>query len=106
MPLWFVVIVLLRNISQFMAVPILMSWLKIPFKVKPKLMPKFATMLSFAIVFLCFFDQLSSDTYVQFNSYFLLALLMPLSALMEAHIFLTFTARFRQIVKRNHDTFE
>lgn len=113
LPIWYASILFVKNLSQILAVPLL-NWLKIPFKVRPKLLPKWATATSFFVLCLYLFLFWAQRT-LSFDSgghlfnvglTNLFGLLMLLSAVLEAYIFLTFCMRLTQIVRRQHDTFE
>ena len=93
---WYVSLVVLRNLAQLAAVPVLVWWLKIPFHVKPKQMPKIATALCFVILWLAF-SQLDE---------MLLVVPLLVSAALELWILATYLPRFYQIATRRHDTFE
>ncbi len=106
LPGWLVAMTLLRNVSQLTAIPVLSWWLKIPFGVKPKAWPKWATATSFLIAWigLASLDPaFPTSRPVPGNLWFLVLLL---SGWMELTILVTFLPRFYQILARTHDTFE
>lgn len=103
-PVWYFVLILLRNISQLTVVPILIWWKKIPFFVKPKFLPKLATSLGFlnlAVLGMIFF--VDKKELLQKPE---LTLLLSVSAVLEVQILLSFWPRMIQIYQRKHDTFE
>ena len=108
LPIWFVALTYTRNISQLMAIPILSWWLKIPFHVKPKLLPKYGSALSFIIILtgtiLAFgnFPTEWQSIFLKTTSW----VLIPLSALLETYILVTYLPRLIQIATGRHDTFE
>lgn len=89
-----------REIAQLLAIPVLLQWKKIPFKVKPKLIPKTATALKFLVLGIFF---LSPITPVLSSS---LPPLLLFSGILETYILVTFSKRFTQIYTLQHDTFE
>lgn len=93
---WYVSIVVFRNVAQLLAIPVLTWWLKIPFFVKPKPLPKIATGLCFVILWLAM---------GQTNEMFLVLPLL-VSAGLELWILAMYLPRFYQIIQRKHDTFE
>lgn len=108
-PWWFVLLTFARNISQLMSIPILMWWLKIPFYVKPKRLPKWASGISFTILFFGLYLQHGSIYHVWFfpeMNAVLQWVLIPISSYMEAYILVTYLPRLIQIARRQHDTFE
>jgi cardiolipin synthase len=114
-PLWYFLILCARNILQLSAIPILVLWKKIDFKVQPKLIPKLATTLAFIILFYFLFDFVVSKDSAFAKAYsftshsitqLLIFLLLVVSTLLEVFILVTFIPRFIQIYLRKHDTFE
>lgn len=109
-PLWYVVIAYARNTSQLMSVPILMWWLKKPFKVKPKKFPKYGTALNFTLLVIAIYLQ--HNTFEQLTdlnnllTHFLTFVIIPASTYFEVHILLTYVPRLIQIATDKHDTFE
>jgi CDP-diacylglycerol--glycerol-3-phosphate 3-phosphatidyltransferase len=102
-PNWFFALILCRNVSQLLSIPILVWWLKISFHVKPNFLPKLATAVSFLILWLCFFQVLNGEN--DFWSHFIFGL-MIVSGVMEFYILATYLPRLFQIATRRHDTFE
>jgi phosphatidylglycerophosphate synthase len=106
LPGWLAGMTLLRNGSQLMAIPVLSWWLKIPFGVRPKSWPKWATAASFLIALVGLASlgtPYRTTSPLVANVCFLFLLL---SGWMEFTILVTFLPRFYQIVSRTHDTFE
>lgn len=106
LPLIYVLVVYARNISQLMAIPILSWWLKIPFHVRPKPLPKYATAVSFVIlvvgVFLIAEKNFPRETVLLATNW----VLVPVSLVMEIYILATYLPRLHQIATGKHDTFE
>ncbi len=101
---WIIVtIILLRNFSQILSVPILIWWLKISFKIKPKWQPKWATALSFVLAMAVLFPNLFMLT--DWISYIGAAVIGPV-IILESYTLVTFLPRFVQIAFQRHDTFE
>lgn len=96
-PQWFSVILITRNLSQFMSVPILIWWLKRSFKVKPKFFAKFATAASDAFFFIPLFVTKDID-YLIYP--------MILIAVFELYVLFTYLPRLIAIALEKHDTFE
>lgn len=109
-PFIFVILVCVRNIAQLLSIPILGWVMKIQFKVKPKMPAKWATAMTFIIIVCAFFyhfllDSLSSESSQAFR-FLTQWILIPISALLETYILVTYLPRFFQIATRKHDTFE
>jgi CDP-diacylglycerol--glycerol-3-phosphate 3-phosphatidyltransferase len=105
-PIWYFVLILVRDFSQLSAVPILLFWKKITFQVKPKLIPKWGTALNFIILSLIIAQDLLDWNKINlFRDQFLLPLYI-ISGAIEVYILLTFLPRFYQIYNGKHDTFE
>ena len=92
-----------RDIAQLMAIPVLMGWKKIPFKVAPKTLPKVATTLKYLII-ACLLLQ-AFEPLAPFCAIGVMVLMLP-SSIMELFILLGYSQRFHQILKGTHDTFE
>lgn len=112
---FYVYLVFTRDLLQLSAIPILLGWKKIQFKVKPNKIAKAGTALNFIIIGLYELGFIISkipellDRYYyrveQMNQYILAPLLL-ISILIEFYILFTFLPRFYQIFKGTHDTFE
>ncbi len=99
-------IILTRDISQLLSVPILIMWKKIKFKVQPKLIPKFGTALNFLILLLiCSTIFIKEIKIFPFFDY-ILNFLYIVSGLIEIYILSTYIPRFIEIYSGRHDTFE
>jgi len=105
-PVWYFIFLYLRNISQLLAIPVLLLWKRIPFQVKPKLIPKWGTTLQFILLgFYCFqliFQSINGDfpwAWAEFPILFA-------SFIIEIYILITFVPRFIEIYLGKHDTFE
>lgn len=90
-----------RDILQLLAIPILLGYKRIHFKVIPKLLPKLATSLKFIVILTLF-----SSAIIQLNTSLLLWPILILSAALEVYILFTYIKRFTEIFKGVHDTFE
>lgn len=104
--LFYYILILIRDISQLLSIPILLLWKKIQFKVKPKVIPKWGTALNFIILALIcttfLFPNLNSNN----NYIYLLYSIYAISSLIEIYIISTYIPRFIQIYFGTHDTFE
>lgn len=103
-PVWFFVIVALRHVSQLWAIPMFLWIRPVPFKVRPKLVPKLATAYSFALLAVGMILGVSGIEKWLGVSIWTLAL--GVAALMEAWILVTYWPRFFAILQRRQDTFE
>jgi phosphatidylglycerophosphate synthase len=104
--LFYYLLILVRDISQLLSIPVLLLWKKIQFKVKPKLIPKWGTALNFVILGIITislvipnFDSIESYIYILYGVYIL-------SSCIELYVLITYIPRFIQIYRGNHDTFE
>jgi cardiolipin synthase len=104
--LLYFIIIMIRDLSQLMSIPVLVIWKKINFKVKPKLIPKIGTMLNFIILFIITLTLFLNE--IKIFPYFdiLLNTLYIVSATIEIFILSTFIPRFVEIYTGRHDTFE
>jgi cardiolipin synthase len=99
-------IILIRDISQLLSVPILIMWKKINFKVKPKIIPKWGTAFNFLILLLiCTTIFIKEIKMFIFYDYILNSLYI-FSGLIEIYILSTYIPRFVDIYLGRHDTFE
>jgi cardiolipin synthase len=115
-PLWYFIIILIRNTSQLSAIPVLLVWKKIYFKVKPKFLPKLATALCFILLFyflagyIISIDPFYNEKYdLYYNHYILnilIFILLVISIILELYILITFLPRYYKIYKGIEDTFE
>lgn len=92
---------LTRDVLQLLAIPILIGYKKVTFKVQPKLLPKFATVLKYIIICILFLS-----TFLEFNTHSLLTPILIISAIFEVYVLSTFFLRFLKIYKGEHNTFE
>lgn len=101
-PLWFVSLVLVRNFSQLMAIPILSWWLKREFQVKPKNFARWGTAVSDLYIFipLFFLPLIHARGWESF-----LWFPMGLIAFFEGVILCTYLPRLVQIARGRADTF-
>lgn len=100
-PWWFASIVIFRNFSQFMALPILVWWLKRTFYVKPKLFAKWGTVVSDVFLFFPMFLFMFIPWYGIVEK-----ILFTTVLLMEIPILITYLPRLVAIAMGKHDTFE
>lgn len=92
---------LTRDLLQLLAIPILINYKKMMFKVQPKLLPKLATVLKYIIICILFLS-----IFFKFNIQTTLFPILILSALLEVYVLYTFFIRFLKIYKGEHNTFE
>ena len=104
LPGWYLVLVWLRDISQLMALPILLIWLKRPFKVEPKWFGKWGTAIALLVMVYCQV-KLTFDFGASLDSKSL-EMTVIISSIFEIAILVTYWPRFVQIAKGQHDTFE
>lgn len=100
MPWWFCLVIILRNFSQILSIPILIWWLKISFKVSPSKFAKWVTAISDIFLFVPYFIL----PFVPIQSSQLTIPMMAL-ALCELIILFTYLPRLVQIATGKHDTF-
>lgn len=103
-PGWYVLLVIIRDISQLLSIPILLLWLRISFKVKPAPIAQWGTALNFGllVLFLAQVPQAEPWPWLVWFSWPLLII----SAVLELIILVTYIPRFFQILRGTHDTFE
>ncbi len=104
--LFYYILILIRDISQLLSIPILLLWKKIQFKVKPKLLPKWGTALNFFILALICTTFIFPDLNSNINYIYLSYSVYAISGLIEIYIISTYIPRFIQIYLGTHDTFE
>lgn len=90
-----------RDILQLLAIPILISYKKIAFKVQPTLLPKIATAIKYVII-----STLSLSMIITFNTKIALLPLLILSIFFEIYILATFFLRFLKIYRGQQTAFE
>ena len=100
LPWWFCLIIVLRNFSQILSVPILIWWLKKDFKVAPSRFAKWVTALSDIFLFIPYFVL----PFVPIQSAQLI-IPMTILAVCELIILGTYLPRLVQISMGKHDTF-
>lgn len=107
-PGWYVLLVCVRDLAQLSVVPVLIIWKKIPFQVKPKLIPKWGTAFNFNLLTFYFLFYIERTTLTEFLRpfYFVEAPLLMISAFIELYVLITFIPRYIRIYQRTHDTFE
>lgn len=105
-PIFYYILVLVRDISQLSVIPVLFFWKKIIFKVKPKLIPKWGTALNFIILGLLCLTHFYEKLLEEHLFIVLIYILIGISSLIEIYILLTFFPRYYQIYHGTHDTFE
>lgn len=99
-PWWLALIVLIRNFSQLMSVPILSWWLKRLFKVKPKRLPKYITAITFMYILIPLY---APESFLN-SMYHLWILILVVAG--EIKILIDYIPRLLQIALKKHDTFE
>lgn len=107
----FVWLVVIRYTLQLSVFPVLMGWLKRPFKVVPKIVPKLATAVAFLVLGLGFTQQVALEWtphYTNTGNFFghTIVAVSALGCLLETWVLITFLPRYAQIIVGNHDTFE
>ncbi|HNI98436.1 MAG TPA: CDP-alcohol phosphatidyltransferase family protein, partial [Leptospiraceae bacterium] len=109
-PLFYFLLILVRDIAQLLSVPVLLLWKKISFKVAPKLTPKIGTALNFVILgtagFVFLFPDIQFSTSIQSPEMIFMILVYAVSSAIELYILFTYIPRFVQIYRGTHDTFE
>lgn len=110
LPLFFVILVWIRNLLQLSSIPILMWWKKISFKVEPKWFAKWASaivMIILCLVCLTGFISMFKASVSEFLSTIILTyVLIPISVAFELYMLYNFVPRFIQIYHGKHDTFD
>ena len=96
-PVWFAWIILMRNFSQLMSVPILIWWLKKKFYVRPNWFAKWATAISDFFIFIPLYLTIPENFTIP---------IMVIISLMESYILMNYLPRLFQIATDRHDTFE
>lgn len=99
-------LVLFRDLAQISAVPVLLFFKGIQFKVKPKLIPKLGTAIKFVLLFLLASHLLWEESWHSDLFFKTKLLFVFLSSLCEFQILWNFIPRFLAIYKKEHDTFE
>lgn len=90
-----------RDILQLLAIPLLIGYKKISIQVKPKLLPKIATVLKYVIIAILFLS-----TIINVNTELILTPILIVSAFFEVYVLTTFFFRFLKIYRGHHNTFE
>lgn len=90
-----------RDILQLLAVPILIGYRKIIFKVKPNLIAKTGTAIKYLILALIFLHLLTNT-----NMTPILTPILIISGILEIFILVTYFRRFLLVIRGEHDTFE
>lgn len=90
-----------RDLLQLLAIPILVGYKKIAFKVQPKLLPKFGTVLKYIIICILFLGMI-----INISTKEILLPVLIVSAILEVYILSTFFFRFLKIYRGEHNTFE
>lgn len=110
LPLFFVILVWLRNLLQLSSIPVLMWWKKIKFKVEPKWFAKWASAIVMIILcFICLIGLINmfKASLSEFLSLFILNyILIPISVGFELYMLYNFVPRYIQIYRGEHDTFD
>jgi cardiolipin synthase len=104
--MFYYILILIRDISQLLSIPILLIWKNIQFKVKPKLIPKWGTALNFIILVLICSTFIFPILNIENNYIYLIYSIYAISSVIEIYIISTYIPRFIQIYLGTHDTFE
>ncbi|MEW5249409.1 CDP-alcohol phosphatidyltransferase family protein [Microbulbifer sp. 2201CG32-9] len=107
----FVWLVVIRYALQLSVFPVLMGWLKRPFKVAPRMIPKVATAVAFLVLGLGFAQQVALEWtphYTNTGNFFgqSIVAVSALGCVLEAWVLATFLPRYAQIIAGTKDTFE
>ncbi|WP_237059843.1 CDP-alcohol phosphatidyltransferase family protein [Microbulbifer sediminum] len=107
----FAVLVIVRYAIQLTVFPVLMGWLKRPFKVAPRFLPKLATAVAFLVLGLGLLQnvllEISPDYYFSGSPLAkTIGAISLLGSLLEIYVLVTFVPRYWQIIRGKHDTFE
>lgn len=90
-----------RDVLQLLAIPVLMGYKRIRFKVIPSLIAKIATAINYIIIVSLFLIPI-----LHLDAKFILLPMIIISAALEVYILYNYLIRFFQIYKGFHDTFE
>ena len=101
LPLFFLVLFSTRNILQLSTIPVLMWWLKIPFKVEPAQIAKWGSAVPATLIMILFAKKISWLSWGEFT----ISPLIVISTLIEVYMLATFVPRYRLVLLRKHDTF-
>lgn len=106
-PLFYFLLILVRDISQLLSIPILLIWKQIAFKVRPKPVAKWGTALNFILLAMVAAKLfISAQVYDSVLRSFFFYPTLIISSLIEVYILVTYLPRFLQIYRGSHDTFE
>jgi len=101
LPWYYVLLLNLRNLAQLLAIPILLWWKKISFKVEPSMIAKWGSALGMIVIGSVLLNHLiNAEALVA-----ALGLLIIVSAAFEMYMLITYLPRFWLVYKREHDTF-
>ena len=105
-PVWLFAVSSTRNLSQLLAIPVLLWWKRKPFQVKPKLIPKWGSALSYVVILLgllALSETINPQHHILSG---ILALVSGVLSVLELQILVTYWPRFFEIYRGKHDTFE
>lgn len=105
-PVWLYGVSTTRNISQLLAIPVLLWWRCISFQVKPRLIPKWGSALSYVVIMLGLAVMTESGRAQQATLERLLLGVSAVLSVLEIQILATYWPRFIAIYRGKHDTFE
>ena len=105
-PAWLFAMSSTRNISQLLAIPVLLWWRRISFQVKPRLIPKWGSALSYVVIMLGLAFMTESGRVHQATLERLLLGVSVVLSVLEIQILVTYWPRFIAIYRGKHDTFE
>jgi len=105
-PAWLFGISTLRNVSQLFAIPVLLWWKKIFFQVRPRLIPKWGSALSYVVITLGLGTMSENLIPIHTLLYKTLIGISFVLGILEVQILVTYWPRFIAIYRGRHDTFE
>ncbi len=106
-PLWYFLLIFIRDVAQLLAIPVLLWWKKIQFKVEPALIAKWGTALNFIILGAIWIKIVVLKYLPEWAFYgdYILWPLYIVSGIIEVYVLVTYVPRFFQILRGKHDTF-
>lgn len=105
-PAWLFGIATLRNVSQLLAIPVLLWWRSIAFQVKPRLIPKWGSALSYVVIILGLAAMTEGSAEYRPLLETILFGISAILSVIELQILVTYWPRFLAIYRGQHDTFE
>lgn len=105
-PVWLFGISTVRNVSQLLAIPVLLWWRRIAFQVKPRLIPKWGSALSYVVIMLGLATMTEGAVKYHAAGQHTLFWVSAILSVIEVQILVTYWPRFLAIYRGQHDTFE